>query len=363
MVRSTHENRAGRITRFRQVVARLEAANRDADPAASINTVLTERPETASAFRAQGAACYGALFQMVMEGRQPLGPRLAFPEFLMSQGLPVTFLDLGLEGADNDLLRSIAAEAAALTAPQAYPVAEEDFLRVLIQLDNLGGKFGRQQNAAYLARKFADRPDMATRLDSLRGLRARTLAFFGDSQTDNRHWSSPGHYPNILLELFAQRHPGLKVVNAGIGGDHSGEGLERIEPDVLSHEPNVCFVFFGGNDSAFYGRNHSTLSPDQFQANTKAIIERLQAVGCRVVLVTYPDIPEFGDESAAVMAEMMRRLASLRDSFNTGWLDVRGAFAPHDTRRVFAVDMVHFSPQGHFLIAEAVIDWLLANGE
>lgn len=360
-VESKPENRAARIAEFKKAVRSLDEPAATDDPAAVILSVLSDRSDTRQVLRQPDADCYGALFQMIMEGRQPLRPRLAFVERLMSMDLPVTFLDLGLEGVEDAVLRQIAAVAAGRTVTQSYPTTEEDYYRVLVQLDNLGGKFGRQQDAAYLARKFEARPEVQAQLEQLKSLPGMTLAFFGDSQTDNRHWSSPGHYPNILQELFAEANPGITVVNAGIGGDDSGEGLKRIEHDVLAHRPDVCFVFFGGNDSAFYGRDHSTITPDQFEANTKAIIERLQSVECRPVLVTYPGIPLFGDESGSVMAEMMNRLASLREAYDTGWVDIRGLFAEHDPRRVFAVDMVHFSPEGHFLIADAVLEWLVSN--
>ena len=43
-------------------------------------------------------------------------------------------------------------------------------------------------------------------------------------------------------------HAGVRIINAGIGGNTSREGLARLEPDVLRYRPDITVVCFGLND-------------------------------------------------------------------------------------------------------------------
>ena len=93
---------------------------------------------------------------------------------------------------------------------------------------------------------------------------------------------------------------------------------------------------------------------------------RLKAASCRPVLISYPAIPapapEFGELSAAVLRQMNRRQAEIRDNHDTGWIELAALFGAHDSRRMFAVDLIHYSPEAHVLLAERILRFL-ADGE
>jgi lysophospholipase L1-like esterase len=303
---------------------------------------------------------YGGAFLLNLEGRRPLRVRLAITEALSAAGIPVTLGQLGLDRADSAAVKAIAETAGEGSASERGSEAYR-FYSTMIHLDGLGGKFGRTQNEGDLADRLMADPVYLALADKLKELPARTVVFFGDSQTDNRHWSSPAHYPRIIEEVFRRINPGVKVFNAGIGGDDSGEGLKRIETDVLAHGPDICFILFGGNDCAFWGRDDSTVSPDQYEKNIEEIIQHLRAVECQPVLISYPSIPdpEFGEKSAAVLAEMNRRQELLRDKYATGWIDLAPVFAGRDPGRMFAVDLIHYSPEAHQVLAGMILQKLV----
>ncbi len=330
------------------------------DPAGRIAAALSASEQVADEAKSL-LASYGAAFLLNLEGRRKLRTRLGIAEVLPAAGLPVTLADLGLERADSAGVKRIAEAAGEGSADQQGSEAYL-YYSTMLDLDDLGGRFGRQQNETDLADRLMSGEAYSGMMEALKKLSARTVVFTGDSQTDNRHWSSPAHYPKIIEEVFRRINPSVKVLNAGVGGDDSGEGLERLEQDVLAGEPDICFVLFGGNDCAHWGRDHSTVSPEQYRENIESIVTRLKAAGSHPVLISYPAIPapspQFGEKSAAVLRKMNEQQATLRGSYDTGWIDLAGLFAAHDSRRMFAVDLIHFSPEAHVLLAETILRFL-----
>jgi len=327
------------------------------DAAAAVVEVLRDAPEVTDMARPLLEG-YAATLMLNMDESREIASRLRPIELMLAAGIPVTYRDLGLAGADTLRLMELAAKMSALCGAQPFGTTPFDFFIAMRRLDDVGSRFSRQKDAGYLAAQVMAGPGFDSLRPKLAALPAATIAFFGDSQTDNRHWSSPAHYPNVIQAVCDSVNPSLKVVNAGIGGDDSREGLERIQADVLDKAPNVCFVLFGGNDAMFWGRDHSTVSPEQYRRNIAEIATRLKAIGCRVVLMTYPTIPSMQPPEAAVLAQMNQGLAAVRDSLGVEWLDTAALFAQHEPRRLFAPDMIHFCPEAHLLLARRILEYL-----
>jgi len=76
------------------------------------------------------------------------------------------------------------------------------------------------------------------------------IVCFGDSNTFGEYTPYAQTYPAVLGELLRQKYPGLNavVINSGIRGDTSVQGLARLERDVLWYEPHVVISAFGLND-------------------------------------------------------------------------------------------------------------------
>jgi len=76
------------------------------------------------------------------------------------------------------------------------------------------------------------------------------IVCFGDSITFGEDLPYAQAYPAVLEDLLRQRHPNLDVVviNSGIRGHTSVQGLRRLERDVLWYQPHVVLTAFGVND-------------------------------------------------------------------------------------------------------------------
>lgn len=108
-----------------------------------------------------------------------------------------------------------------------------------------------------------------------------TVVCFGDSIT-------AGDYPAKLEKVLGP----CRVLNAGVGGNTTGQGLARIEQDVLRKRPQAVVVLFGTNDSILTAPGNYKTPLEQYEKNLRAIVQRCDDAGAKVVLMTPPPIIE-----------------------------------------------------------------------
>jgi acyl-CoA thioesterase-1 len=105
------------------------------------------------------------------------------------------------------------------------------------------------------------------------------IVAFGDSLTFGTGAAPEESYPVVLERLVGRR-----VVNEGVPGEISGEGLERL-PEVLKREkPALLILCHGANDLLRF------LDKRQAAANLRAMIRLAREKGAAVVLVAVPSL-------------------------------------------------------------------------
>ena len=81
-----------------------------------------------------------------------------------------------------------------------------------------------------------------------------TIVAFGDSVTHGALATDEFNYETVYWNLLKQKILSIRnyipvnVINAGIGGITAKKSLDRIESQVLKHEPDLVIVCFGLND-------------------------------------------------------------------------------------------------------------------
>jgi len=117
-----------------------------------------------------------------------------------------------------------------------------------------------------------------------------TIVAFGDSITEAGHQALHDRWPVLLNRLLCDRFTDLdiEVINAGVGGNTSREGLRRIDTDVLQHRPDFVTVEFG-NDGTW--ENDRRVGLEEFVANFDLIKTKISAAcGGRLIVLPFTPI-------------------------------------------------------------------------
>ena len=115
----------------------------------------------------------------------------------------------------------------------------------------------------------------------------RLVLALGDSLYAGYGVDQSQSLPTVLERELAARGIRARVVNAGVSGDTSAGGLERLEW-ALQGDVRVLIVALGANDGL------RGLPPDQLQRNLSEVIERAQARGITVILAGMEAPPNYG---------------------------------------------------------------------
>jgi len=167
---------------------------------------------------------------------------------------------------------------------------------------------------------------------------------FGDSLTYGYGTADPGRqsYPAVL-----ERISGIRVVNAGVNGETSVEGLQRIDGILKRVQPGLTILCLGGNDILL------RLDREELRKHLKEMIGKIRRSGSEVLLLS---VPEFGLTSVRP-APLYRDLAEELDIplLEGVLMEILG-------RRELLSDFVHPNLQGYRLLAERIYEKLLDLG-
>ena len=119
--------------------------------------------------------------------------------------------------------------------------------------------------------------------DTMQLNKTDTILAFGDSLTYGFGANPNESYPTLLSQ-----YTGLKVINAGVNGDTSEEGLRRLAPLLNDPSIKLLILFFGGND-VMQKKPMSAL-----KNNLKTMIGMAKEKNIEVLLVSVPNITLFG---------------------------------------------------------------------
>ena len=138
----------------------------------------------------------------------------------------------------------------------------------------------------------------------VRGEELRILAF-GDSLFAGYGLATDEGYPEKLEAALRARGINARVADAGLSGDTTAGGRQRIAfvLDSMERAPDLALVELGGNDLL------RGLSPAEARANLAAILGELQSRGIPAVLYGMRAPPNAGPEYQAEFDAMYPELA------------------------------------------------------
>ena len=115
------------------------------------------------------------------------------------------------------------------------------------------------------------------------------IVAFGDSLTAGYGTEAGQTYPDYLQADLDAHGYKYRVVNAGISGNTTKDGVERVN-SIVAMKPAVVIVEFGGNDGLRGLRIEDT------RANLDKILETLKTSGTKVVLTGITLPPNYGPD-------------------------------------------------------------------
>ena len=169
-----------------------------------------------------------------------------------------------------------------------------------------------------------------------------TILAFGDSLTYGHGVSSHESYPALLSSLSGQ-----KVINAGINGETSDEGLQRLPKLLEDKSIKLMILCFGGNDIL------RRQSMDALKNNLKTMIHKAKTKGIDVLLVAVPNISLFGLAPLELYEEVAKEE-------KVPLLD--GVLANILSQPSLKNDQIHPNALGYKQMADKIYESLVENG-
>jgi acyl-CoA thioesterase-1 len=156
---------------------------------------------------------------------------------------------------------------------------------------------------------------------------------FGDSITAGSGVSEREAYPHLLSEMLD-----YSVINAGRDGEIASNGLSRLDEDVLSHQPRLVIIEFGGNDFLIRLPLSETVN------NIRIMTERIQANGAMVAIA---------DVSSGMI------MKNYQKSYERLARQTKSIFIPNLLKGIITnpslkTDYIHPNADGHRAIAERI---------
>lgn len=132
----------------------------------------------------------------------------------------------------------------------------------------------------------------------------KTILFFGNSLTAGYGLQPSQAFPALIQEKIDSLNLPYKVINAGLSGETSAGGKNRI--DWLLKQPVDVFVLELGANDGLRG-----IPPASTQANLQAIIDKVKAKypNVKIVLAGMEIPPSMGGAYAAQFRVIFRQLA------------------------------------------------------
>jgi len=164
----------------------------------------------------------------------------------------------------------------------------------------------------------------------------------GDSLTYGFGASSEESYPFLLSKLSQ-----LNVINAGVNGDTSQEGLNRLPSLINDPSVKLMILCFGGND-ILQKRSMSAL-----KQNLKEMIHLAKSKNIEVLLISVPNISLFGLSALTLYKEVAKEEdVSL----------VSGLLADILSQPSLKNDQIHPNARGYKMMADHIYAALKEQG-
>lgn len=163
-------------------------------------------------------------------------------------------------------------------------------------------------------RRFVSR----TRSDLEAGARV-SIVTLGDSITAG--YSVRRGFPSFWKQMLAEKYPDavVEMINSGISGDTSMDGLARLDWAALSYEPDLVTINFGINDCVL------GLGQEEFEINLVEMVRRIRS-GPNSEILLLSSQPLETPPYDRMVRDYYQALERVAKEMDVGFVDVYGAW-------------------------------------
>ena len=131
--------------------------------------------------------------------------------------------------------------------------------------------------------------------------RARKVVVYGTSLTAGGPWVGQ------MQTWLAGNYSGpMTLVNSGLSGKNSAEGVAQLAVKVLAHAPDTVFIEFAVNDAFLYSDGTPQLSVAQAHANWLTMIDNILAQNPRAEIILQTMNPAWDSPSGSNTSGTLR---------------------------------------------------------
>lgn len=174
-----------------------------------------------------------------------------------------------------------------------------------------------------------------------------TVVILGDSLSYGTGANQGEDYPALLAKTT-----GWNIINAGIPGDTTAGGLERLPELLQEHRPKLLIVELGGNDFLHQAPQGEVVR------NIKSILSLAKAQGVKTILVAIPEISALkaavGNLSDHPLYETIAQ--------ETATPLIEDVFSEVLSERDLKADQIHPNAQGYAEVGKKMIELLKQLG-
>ena len=176
----------------------------------------------------------------------------------------------------------------------------------------------------------------------------RRILAFGDSLFAGYGLEEQQGYPEQLEDAMRGRGINARVIDAGVSGDTSAAGRQRLAftLDAQKVKPDLVILELGGNDML------RGIQPEQTRANFEAMLEELRGREIPVLLMGMRSPPNYGEEYQQQFDSLYGELAREYDvALVPFWLE-----SIYEDQSLFLDDRIHPTAEGITELVEDTVD-------
>lgn len=173
----------------------------------------------------------------------------------------------------------------------------------------------------------------------------RVILFFGNSLTAGYGIEPEDAFPNLIQKKLDSLELPYKVINAGLSGETTASGVNRIEW-VLREPVEIMILELGGNDGL------RGIDPRESRKNLQEIIDlaRAKYFDIQIIIAGMEAPPNMGQQYVAVFRSMFGELSELNELPLIPFLLEGVGGEP----QLNLPDGIHPNKQGHEIVAKNV---------